>query len=415
MAWAMRTGGVLFAFVVAAGGCGGSAAPDAAGLDLGLDEAASNAFGASDLESADLSGADGGPHLFPWGPGPLIAMAADVGLGAPVLDATPDEADNLWAVTPDALYVRRVGAATFRRYTNADGLHISYGVSAVAGAGPNEGYVGLVGYEDENPDDDTVDQKHSGKAEHVRLHADGTIESTWYWNMHVDVDATYWKTRSARRLLYGHVGANASHLYLGGNHGVVHIFDDEWGDHVHVEISAGYGEWLGLALDSVDGELWACNRYGCGRRAFDADPRHWVGNAWLDAFTVFTADHGLDVPPDYREDFVGCAVTPDGTAWFLSRDFGLASWDAKHEFDYKTIVAHAVPALGTPVDIAADLDGTLWLTDGAQLLRFDPASGATTPAALPFGDIHRLYLDARSTPRSLFVATGGGLVIYRGP
>jgi streptogramin lyase len=120
-------------------------------------------------------------------------------------------------------------------------------------------------------------------------------------------------------------------------------------------------------------------------------------------------------PSPSSQDFVGCAVSPDGTAWFLSRDLGLASWDAKQQYDYQTIVARAVPALGTPVDIAADPDGTLWLTDGAQLFRWDPTSGAAVPLALPYGDVRRLSLDARSQPRALFVSTGDGLAIYRGP
>lgn len=390
------------------------------GIDGGLDGGTHDAA-PSDL--GDMAHRDAGPDLasvdLPLDPpADLEFLDQSVGLGAPIIDANPDEAGNLWAVAPDALYIRRAGQTSFRRYTNADGLHIYSVITAVAGGLANDGYVGLQGVEDDDPLSTPPALTQVGKAEHVTLHSDGTITSIHYADLTNDVDPTYTETRSARRLLFVHQGPAAGHLFMGGNHGITHIFHDHWGDHVHVEVyypdgSGTYGNWLGLAIEPATGRLWTCGKNACGLQEWDADPHQWVVAKRYDvAFTAFTADHDLDVPQGYTEDYVGAALAPDGTAWFLSRDYGLAS------FDGKNIQQVAVPGLGTPVDLAADPDGTLWLTDGAQLLRFDPKTGAESRLDLPASDIRRLYLDTHSDqgsgPRALYISTGSGLAVYRG-
>ena len=339
-------------------------------------------------------------------------------LGTPTIDASPDEAGNVWAVAPDALYVRRAGEVTFRRYTNVDGLHIDSVILSVAAGGIDEGYVGLAGVETGN-ENDAPEIRDPGKAEHVKLNQDGSITSKHYWDMHNDVSANFWITRSAYRLLYVHDGPAAGHLFMGGNHGVSHIFNDQWGDHAHVEVfylperSGTYGLWNGLALDPMTNGLWTCGKNSCGLQTFHADPRAWVQGKYIYAFTVFTDDHALEVPHGYKENFVGAAVTPDGTAWFLSSTEGLAAWKP-HGADYDHIRRVSVPGLTTPVDVAADRDGTLWIADAVHLLRLHPDTNAVDRFSLPLGDLRRLYIDLRSDPRALYISTGGGLVIYRG-
>jgi hypothetical protein len=413
-------------------GCGdASAPPDATasvdgGVGAGADGAAADAA-VPDLSMSDLAGADmtvatppdldapadmatGGGNPFPPG---FTFLDGTSGLAGPILDASLDEAGNLWAVSPGALFILRSGAGQFRGYTNADGLHIYSVITTVAGAGPNEGYVGLEGYEDDDPFDDTLAQEQAGKAEHVHLHADGTIDSLQYADLHSDVSANYYETRSARRLVYPHAGPCAGHLFMGGNHGITHILDDSWGDHVHVEVmypdgSLALGEFLGIAVDPATSGLWTCGRRGCGLQKWDPDPKKWVMNPYLTAFTVFTNDHGLVVPAGYEERLVGAAVTPDGRAWFLSRLFGLAVWDKG------AIADVTVPGLGTGVDVAADPDGTLWVADTGKVLRFDPATGTATAFAVPSGNVRRLTMDTQSQPRTLLISTGGGVGIYRG-
>ncbi len=357
----------------------------------------------------------------PLGQKTLILLGSTDGLGTPVVDASTDEAGNLWVATSDALYVRRLGAAKFRKYTNTDGLHISYGVSAVAGAGPNEGYLGLIGYEDDLAGNDTDEQKLRGKLEHIHLLPDGTITSLHYAMLHSDVSDNYYETRSARRLLYSHQGASAGHLFLGGNHGITHIFNDSWGDHVHASVwwmpekNQRMGEWFGLAIDPATDGIWTCGRCACGLQRWNPDPRAWVSQrpGYQYAFTVFTGDHALEVPSGHEENFRAAAVTPDGTAWFLSRRYGLASWDPKSK-NYKYITVHPLPALGLAMDMVADPDGTLWIADDQHLWRYRPSNETITPFALPVSDLRRLSLDDRLTPRALLISTGDGLIIFRG-
>ncbi len=355
-------------------------------------------------------------------PGKARFLSGPDGLGGPVIDASPDEAGNIWAVSPDALFVLRAGAAKFRRYTDADGLHVWSVITAVAGGGPNQGFVGLEGYESDFPDMDTMDEKLLGNAEKVTLNQDGTITTLHYDNIHADVSANYWETRSACRLLYVHDGPNAGHLFMGSNHGITHIFHDGWGDHIHPEVvwepdnALRIGLYYGLAIDPVTNGLWACGRDGCGLQSFNADPRAWVSGKFIYAFTVFSGDHSLQVPHGFEENFVGAAVTPDDTVWMLSKTYGLASWNPKEDgaFSYGKIQQVPVPGLGFPIDVAADTDNTIFVADSNQVLKYDPQSGTATPLPVPSGDVRRLYVDAQSVPRALYVSTGGGLWIYRG-
>jgi hypothetical protein len=252
----------------------------------------------------------------------------------------------------------------------------------------------------------------------VHLQPDGTITSVHYADLHVSFDVNYWEDPSARRLLYVHDGPAAGHLFMGMNHGVDHVYQDVAGDHVHVEVyypdgSGSYGQWYGLAVVPSTGELWTCGKEACGLEQWIADPNAWVMGRYRYAFTVFTADHSLNVAQGYREDFVGTALAPDGTVYFLSKAFGLASW-LPGGSGYADVRAISVPGLGAPVDVAADPDGTLWIADTGQVLRYDPASGTATPFSVPSADIRRLTMDARATPRTLYISTGDGLAVYRG-
>ncbi len=445
-------------FAIAAGSCGGGGTtftvgdaaaesgdlmtlfpPDmAAAQDLSVPD-----LGASDLRASDLAVPDlASPADIAMTPadiamtpadlrnGPDLAMmpppqlewipAGSQGLGGPVIDASPDEAGNIWAVAPDALYIRRAGAGAFRRYTNADGLHIWSVITAVAGGAGDEGWVGLQGHETDYPEADPQDLKEAGKAEHVWLNGNDSIRTLHYANMHNDGDAAHWETRTAERLLYVHTGPAAGHLFMGGNHGIVHIFNDTWGDHVHVELYVepenvmSFGLWFGLAVDPGSGDLWTCGKTACGLEAWNADPHQWaVAGHYIYAFSVWSNDHGLQEPSGYREDQVGTALTSDGTAWFLSKAYGLASWKP-NGYHYEQVRAVPVAGLGLPIDVVADPDGTLWVADSSHLIRYNPQNNTTSTLGLPSGDLRRLYVDTRVNPRAVYVSTGGGLAIYRG-
>src|SRR5207253_9303849 len=109
----------------------------------------------------------------------------------------------------------------------------------------------------------------------------------------------------------------------------------------------------------------------------------------------------------------GAAVDGDGTVWLASSTRGLTSWRPGTSLSTMTHW-RATPGLPTGgfVDVAADVDGAVWLVveDGA-LLRFDPRSA--TVVRSPITDARRLYVDRGATPRALYVARRGGVSVLR--
>src|SRR5688572_24004863 len=49
----------------------------------------------------------------------LTTYGSEQGLTGRVIDASPDDNQNIWAATPDALYVLQPGQTTFKRFTAA--------------------------------------------------------------------------------------------------------------------------------------------------------------------------------------------------------------------------------------------------------------------------------------------------------
>ncbi len=363
----------------------------------------------------------------PWPIADLTVYNASQGLGSPIIDASSDDAQNIWAVAPDALYVLRPGRSTFLKFTAADGLHIqsftdpdgnpaTTNITAVAGGHSNEAFVGYYGYESANRLDDTLAEEELGQADKITLNADDTITVLRYLFRCDHGSSWCWENRSVRRMLFAHTGTAAGHLFIGFDHGITHVFNDTFGDHIHCELwylsdggmTEKIGEQYGLAL-FPNGDLLEGSAYCVGRQQWSADPKAWVNNNFTWAFTTYTSDHGLSEPYGYREDERGTAITPDGVVWFASITRGLASWDPSTG-NFGTIKYWSAPGLPSAgfVDMTADLDGTLWLvTVDGSLLRFDPAAGTVTPWS-GVSDVRRVVLDGTVTPRALYVAQGGG-------
>lgn len=370
-----------------------------------------------------------------------------------MIDASPDDAQNIWAATPDTLYVLRPGQATFKPFTAADGLHIQSftdttgttvtNITTMAGGHANEVFVGYRGYEQEIPppapppccvaNADFSDPRwHLGQADKVTLNTDGTIQVRRYEFL-CDATVNCWEEHSARRMIFGHNGTAAGHLFIGFDHGVTHVFNDTWGDHIHVEIIWHYpdgsivqkqGEQYGLAL-FPNGDLLTASRYGVGAQFWNVDPKAWVNEHFVWAFTTYgpaepynIGEHDWNVPAGYREDNLGAAVTPDGTAWWVSPLTGLSSYNhAVAQFNY-SLIRHYTNVAGLPVaglvDIAADPDGTLWIVDNTgRLLRFNPT--ALTVQVWPgVSNVQRVVMDTTVTPRALYVSMGAqGLAVIR--
>ena len=264
------------------------------------------------------------------------------------------------------------------------------------------------------------------------MNADGTSQVRRYEFL-CDVSTNCWEERSTRRMIFGHSGTAAGHLFIGFDHGFDHIFNDTWGDHTHVQTFWHYpdgrevqrmGNQYGLAL-FPNGDVLSAGAYGVGTQPWNPDPKAWVNERFIWAFTTFgpatsynAGEHDLIVPEGYREDNRGAAVTPDGTAWWVSPRTGLSSYNhAAAPFNYSTIRNYAnvpgLPATGL-MDIAADPDGTLWIVDsGGRLLRFDPT--ALTVQVWPgVSGARRVVMDTTVTPRALYVSMGSqGLAVIR--
>lgn len=398
------------------------------------------------------------PATNPAGPWPLADLtvySTAQGLVGNVLDAGTDDAQNLWVATPDSLFLLQPGETMFRRFTAADGLHIapfidpngqptfSY-ITALAGGGANEVFVGYRGYEGVIPppappsccvpNADFSDPRWSlGQADKVTLGTDGRLQ-TRHYEFRCDVSLNCWENRSTRRMVYAHSGAAAGHLFVGLDHGVTHVFNDTFGDHIHVATWYHYpdqswatlkiGEQYGLFV-LPSGELLSGGAYGVGLQEWNPDPRAWVQGRFLWAFTTYgpaepfnSGPHSLDVAAGYREDQRGVAMTPDGTFWFASLTHGLAStkpgvYDTNGDFVITYRNVPGLPASGL-IDLAADPDGRLWIIDNTgRLLRFDPAtrSAQVWPGV---SGARRVVMDTTVTPRAVYVSMGNnGLAVIR--
>jgi hypothetical protein len=407
--------------------------------DLGMPDLMAPPPGADLAHIAVAPDLSPGPDLAtnPAGPWPvtdLVVYGAAQGLGGNLIDAGPDGAQNIWAASADGLYVLRPGAPAFLKFTAANGLHIQpftdpFGnpavtnITAVAGGGAGEVFVGYYGYESDDRLHDTVANMELGQADKVTLATDGTI-SVLKYNFRCDYASNWcWENRSVRRMTYAHTGTAAGHLFIGFDHGVSHVFQDRFGDHIHVEAFDHYpdggvtqrqGEQWGLFV-LPNGDLWTASAHGVGLQPWNPEPHFsWVDGVFKEAFVIFTDTHDTgDTPGGYREDDRGIAETADGNVWIATLNRGLASWNRATPHNYQSIKTDwNVPA--NLLDLAADPDGTLWLVSGGgQLLRFDPKANGYTVFAGVSG-VRRVVLDTTVTPRALYISTGAGLAVFRG-
>jgi hypothetical protein len=390
------------------------ASPDMAGAPAGA---------SPDMAASDPSG--------PWPTADLTLYGAAEGLGGGLIDANVDGGQNIWAASSEVLYLLRPGEDQFHSFTAADGLHIqpfvdAFGnpsetaLTAIAGGRAGEVYVGYYGYESaSDPFLDSLEKKQLGNADRVVVGSDGKLTIRRYeFRCDYAAGAGCWEDRSVRRMLYSHQGIAADHLFIGFNHGVTHVYQDVFGDHVHPDVVwhrdgmaiQALGEFFGLAL-TPEGDLWMAGRYGVGLQTWNPQP-HGNGNGWVDgrfkaAFTTYTTDHSLDVPWGYKEYNVGAGVTSDGTVWLASDGNGLTSYK-DGRFQHWSQVPSSLS------DLQADADDTLWIVSGGQLLRFNPKDGTLRTFAGLSG-VRRVSIDATVAPRALYAATANGLAVIRAP
>ena len=316
--------------------------PDAGQPDAGAPDAGNDA-GPVDAGPPD-AGPDGGVITFgtpgPWPTGNVIYGSADGIQESPVVGVTTDEpvttpgpnasvTQNLWVATHDALYLKRPGDSSFRRFDARDGLHLpgnvaascddsagllvpcpngsadAPGISEIVGGGPNEVFVGYYGHHDwTSPYDGTESDpyRHSGKLERVRLKADGRLEVIRF-DMVSNNTVAFWHNRTVERMIYDHF-IHKHELYVGTDHGVDKITPDLWhapvgwflapqnqqqwmSDHLHPracyhapcvdDSNQRLGDFRALGLDST-GDLWVGGRWAAGAIKYLADNTNWYNN-----------------------------------------------------------------------------------------------------------------------------------------
>jgi hypothetical protein len=345
-----------------------------------------------------------------------------------IADVSVDETGNVWAVGADKLYLMRPGATSFgTTFGTADGIHIEHfpnedgnsdvtRLTAVAGGGPNQLFLGYHGYESADPFSNTEAQKELGNGDRVEYDpTTNKIAVTRYQFRCVSDHSKCWEDRSVRRIVFAHSGAAAGHSFWGFNHGATHVFNDVLGDHVHPEIiwvaadgtmQTRYGESQALAVEQ-DGTVWVGNRWGVGLMNWTPDPIAWVKAKFKIAFTTYTTDHDINVAWGYEEDEIGAAVTSDTTVWLASSSHGLSSYTPGQD---RSAIKHW-SGIPDAIDVQADTDDTLWLvTTDNRLLHFTPATGTLESTGVD--DANRAYIDRSVTPRVLWVARQGGVSAF---
>jgi hypothetical protein len=394
------------------------------------------------------------------------------GLDPDVVDVSTDEAQNLWAVSNNALYLLQPGQTTFRRFTDADGLHLanamSPGITAVVGGAAGEAFVGYEGADIVDTQQDPL--RFKGKLDRVLLQPDGTLQVAHYDVHNNDAvgfdssgnvilgpngfadpqftDISFNEDRSVRRFLYDHVYHRGT-LYVGYNHGVARfnagqidpITGYDYADHVHpvVRNAAGtdrMGDWRALALDpvprrnkngeTVSGTLWMGGRWTGGASTWTDALFDWARNERNPFFVAFRGPPVWPVADGDDVYIVGIAPLTDGTVYFASGQGhsagfaprGIAHWLDSKNFEYLSPTAD----LGLPgsdlVDMQRLPDDTLLIAvAGGGLWRWDPkARGpASQVAGLPSSNVRRVNVDQMVSPTAVYVATPSGFALLRLP
>ena len=473
-----------------AGSCSGSkgsqpVAAQSTGDDGGAGDGGTPSAGGPD------AGADGGVQFGGPGPWPVSNQTFGAAQGiqeSPVVGTTTDEAQNLWVATNTALYLMKPGETAFRRFSSADGLHlmdnpdlikedscnstatvpgaaVSPGISTIVGGAAGEVFVGYFGTLKVNGDcTDPAVERHSGKVDRVRLQADGTLAVARFDLASAGFGLNFWENRTIYRMVYDHF-QHPHTLYVGADHGVDLILPDkyrppnpgEWsgspileymGDHLHPSVCVGasgcpltgegnqrMGEWRGLAVSPVDGDLWVAGRWSAGKIRWDPlGPFHWEHErSGAEAFSFAFGRNPAVNPPVFPVAAEGeivsltaVAATPDDTTWWGNRnifgnpgerDRGVASFTPGKGFTY-----YAPADLGMSEqavqDIVALPDGRLvFAGPSTGLVFYDPGTkqhvALRAGQGIPDDRVTRLELDTMVAPPALHVSTFGGAATLR--
>ncbi len=354
----------------------------------------------------------------PWPTTPTVELGRSVGITEGIVGASVDTGQNQYAVSENAFYVRRAGAASFERYArNTNGLR-DYSMLSVAGGGPGIAYIGYEGVFTTNVDvtQDPPEIRTSGDVQEIHLQASGFTATTWdTHNSNTPLTGKFDHSRSIYELHVPWRGPAAGEVFLGTEHGVDRYQGTQVADHRHIATdvpnpdgttSQRFGATKAMRVKD-DGTVWYGNDWRFGGLPWTPRLAEWyVGSEWLFPMHAF----GGQFDRNYNE---GIDVDSKGNVWVGARTYGLAHLligPNKH-FQLETF---DVPDSNIE-DVLADLDDTIWLATNGGLFRFTPATKAWTRFASVKSGVTKLFLDDAVVPRAIYIAAGQGVVVYRGP
>jgi len=349
----------------------------------------------------------------PWPTTAVVTMGGAEGLDGPIVGVSVDTGQNIYAVSEDALFIRRAGAAKFERYDRGTNGLRDFPFLSVAGAKAGQAFVGHEGNTPESefndPPTDPPEVRQSGDIERIDLTPNG-IQVTGY-NTHNSnsPSGSFDHMRSINNIVIPRRGPAAGEVYISSEHAVARYTGDKYADHRHVTVNFGGSDHFGAAKALAvtdDGTMWYGSDFEFGGLAWTPRLYEWYfDNDWLFPLNVY----GDVAEQDWNE---GIGVDSKGGVWVAARYHGLTHMAVTgHHGDVETIDMPDTNAN----DLVVDTNDTVWVGTDGGLFRFDPVTKLWTQLAEAGGGIVHVFLDDTVAPRAIYVGNHNGVTVYRGP
>lgn len=347
----------------------------------------------------------------PWPTSNFEHLGAAVGLDERMLGVGVDTGQNQYAISRDALYIRRAGEARFEKYRRGTNGIRDYPLGSIAGGGPGQAYLGLIGIGDQ--EDDPEELRKSGDVQPIKLEETGF--STRVWDTHNSNSPFSGKYDHTRQIYEIHVprrGPAAGEVYLGTGHGIVRYQGPYYADHLHIETrvngSQRFGNVKAMTVTD-DGTVWHGNDFAFGGKAWAPRLYEWyLENPWI--FPTWAFGTRED-----RDHYEGIGVDSTGRkVWVTGRTHGMALLTIAANGRSATLDTFSAPDNNTN-DLVVDLDDTVWVAADSGLYHYVPDTSSWTRVSEVPGGVQKLFLDDTVTPRALYIVHKDGVTVYRGP
>lgn len=347
----------------------------------------------------------------PWPVQDFEQLNGSVGLDGRIVGVGVDTGQNQYAITRDALFIRRAGEARFTRYERGTNGLRDYPLGAIAGGGPGQAYLGLIGIGDQ--EDDPEELRKSGDVQALTLNGSGFSAVTWdTHNSNTPVSGKFDHTRQIYEIHVPRRGPAAGEVFLGTGHGAVRYQGERYADHVHIETYVGTSQRFGNTKAMVvtdDGTMWYGNDFAFGGKRWHPRLYEWYTDSrWLFPTWAFGSKED-------RDHYEGIGVDSTGkVVWVLGREHGMVRMTIAANGRSARLDRVSMPDAFTR-DLVVDIDDTVWVGSDSGLHHYDPATDNWTRISEVQGGVEDLFLDDTVSPRALYIAHSQGVTVYRGP